>query len=280
MKKIALYVFMLLIPTILSAQVKLNEVLYSSSQDQVELKNFGSTSVNVSSWWLCALGFYNQIGTLTVVSGELNIAPGGILALSGKNLNNTASDLGLYTTNASGFTSPSDMEDFVQWGNGGLTRESVAVSKGIWTAGDFVATVAQGNSIEYDGEGNSSSDWFEQNNPTIGSENGIVTAVETDNPEVPSGFNLGQNYPNPFNPNTIINYTIPQGDGRTTVTLAIFNTLGQKVRTLVSASQSPGPHRVQWDGRDETGKLLASGVYLYRLRAGSFVDLRRMVFLR
>ncbi|MFQ5639018.1 MAG: FlgD immunoglobulin-like domain containing protein [bacterium] len=281
MKKIAIYfIFILFVPTFLSAQVKLNEVLYSTSDDQIELKNFGSTSVNVSSWWFCALGLYDQISTLTVVSGELNIPPGGLLALSGKSLNNSASDLGLYSTNAGGFTSPSDMEDFVQWGSGGLTRESVAVSKGIWTAGEFVATVAQGSSIEYDGDGNLVEDWFAQPNPTIGAENGIVTGVDDEIAGLPDDFILTQNFPNPFNPSTNINYTIPQSAPLTAVQIDIFNLLGQKVRTLVNASQSSGTYRVQWDAKDNAGNLLASGVYIYRLQAGALVDMKKMILLR
>ena len=182
MKYLALLlVLIILIPSILTAQVKLNEVLYSTENDSIEVKNFGTTAVDVSTWWLCTDFNYHQISTLTVISGDpANIPPGGILALSGKSLNNTTADLGLYTDvggNFGNFGVASFLEDYVQWGSAGEERESVAVAKGIWTAGDFVNTVVSGHSIEYDGEGNSSSDWFDPANPTIGAENGVLTSV-------------------------------------------------------------------------------------------------------
>ena len=63
------------------------------------------------------------------------------------------------------------MHDFVQWGSAGNGRESVAVGKGIWTAGDFISTAPEGHSVEFDGAGNAASDWKSQANPTIGNEN-------------------------------------------------------------------------------------------------------------
>ena len=169
MKYLALlFVSIVLMPSIVIAQVKINEVLYSTSDDQIELKNFGTSSVDVSSWSFCSRFRYTQLSNMTIISGSLNISPGGILALSGMSLNDSNADLGLYTSG--NFSSSSAMEDFVQWGSGGQGRESVAVGKDIWTAGDFVSTVVSGNSIEYDGDGNSSSDWDDQPNPTIGSE--------------------------------------------------------------------------------------------------------------
>ncbi len=275
--RVLILFFMTFFISFVQAQVKINEVLYSTADDQIELKNFGSTAVDVSSWWLCSVFVYNQISTLNVISGSLNIPPGGILALSGKSLNNTAADLALY--NSSVFTSTTAMQDYVEWGRGGQGRESVAVSKGIWTAGDFVPTVAAGHSIEYDGDGNSSSDWFDQPNPTIGSENGILTSVE-EQPFIPTKFHLEQNFPNPFNPTTVMPYTIPQGSGVLPVKLEIFNVLGQKVRTLIQATQPAGIYRVSWDGTDDGRRLVSSGIYIYRLKAGDFVDMKRMVFLR
>lgn len=107
--------------------LRINEVLFSTSNDQIELKNFGPESVDVSTWWFCSLFAYAPISNLNIISGSLNIPPGGILAVSGFNLNNTAADLGLYETN--NFTSSGAMHDFVQWGSAGNGRESVAVGK-------------------------------------------------------------------------------------------------------------------------------------------------------
>ena len=274
-------VLFLLLPAASTSQVKINEVLYNTAttgDDRIELKNFGSTSVDVSGWWFCNLGTYIRIDAMTVVSGTLNIPPGGILALSGRSLNNTLTDLGLYNDevvagSSAEFANASLMEDFVQWGAGGLSRESVAVSKGIWSAGDFVPTVASaGNSIEYDGEGNSASDWFDQANPTIGAENGIVTSVNDDLVGIPDEFILAQNYPNPFNPETTIRYELPEA---VNVLLVIYDNLGREVTRLVDGTQGAGVYHVVWDAR-----RLPSGVYSYRLKAGPYTQSKQMVLMK
>ena len=106
--------------------LRINEVLYSTSQDQIEIKNFGTSSVNVSSYWFCSLFSQGQLKDLNVINGSLHIPPGGILAVSGFLLNNSAADIGLYETNS--FGSSSAMKDFVQWGSGGNGHESVATT--------------------------------------------------------------------------------------------------------------------------------------------------------
>jgi hypothetical protein len=114
-----------------------------------------------------------------------------------------------------------------------------------------------------------------------GEENGVastinplskVSASSGINEGSPASFSLGQNYPNPFNPTTTIRYAIPQGS---TVTLTVYSTLGEKVSTLVEGAQEPGYHDVRFDA---TG--LASGVYLYRIQAGSFVETKKLLLLR
>lgn len=90
-------------------------------------------------------------------------------------------------------------------------------------------------------------------------------------------FTLSQNYPNPFNPVTTLQYDVPQ-DGH--IELAIYNILGQKVRSLVSGFQPAGRYRFQWDSRNDAGAIVASGVYLYRLQAGSFVKTRKMLLVK
>lgn len=88
----------------------------------------------------------------------------------------------------------------------------------------------------------------------------------------PATFALQQNYPNPFNPSTSIRYSLPR---RSHVTLTVFNILGQLIATLVNWNQEPGVHDVWFDGVG-----LASGVYFYRLRAGSYYDTKKMIFAR
>ncbi len=94
---------------------------------------------------------------------------------------------------------------------------------------------------------------------------------------LPERFVLSQNYPNPFNPSTVIAYELPR---RSTVTLTIYNILGQEVRTLVDREQPAGRHQVTWDGHNGSGGEVASGVYLYRLTAGDQVKSRKMVLVR
>ncbi|MGH7456095.1 MAG: FlgD immunoglobulin-like domain containing protein, partial [bacterium] len=94
-------------------------------------------------------------------------------------------------------------------------------------------------------------------------------------------YALRQNYPNPFNPATLIRYQIPAHTAKPLqVQLRIFNTLGQLVRTLVESKPDVGFYEVIWDGKDNSGQLLPSGVYFYRLMAGDFQQTRKMTLLR
>jgi subtilisin family serine protease len=97
---------------------------------------------------------------------------------------------------------------------------------------------------------------------------------------LPKAFGLAQNYPNPFNPSTTIRFQVPAGAEATHVTLEIFDVRGRKVRTLVDADRGPGNHAVQWNGRSDRGEEVSSGVYLYRIHAGSFDATRRMLLLK
>ncbi len=107
------------------------------------------------------------------------------------------------------------------------------------------------------------------------------TSVQESERNSPAGFLLSQNYPNPFNPETRVEYAVPgsQKDG-VPVLLEIYNVLGQLVRTLVDQPQSGGKHEVVWDGKDDGGKDVASGIYFYRLKAGETVETKRMVLIR
>jgi uncharacterized surface anchored protein len=102
------------------------------------------------------------------------------------------------------------------------------------------------------------------------------TSVE-ENSEVPTRFELEPNYPNPFNPETSIKYHLAS---RTSVTLRIYNALGQEVRTLVNGIQNAGSYKVQWDGKDNKGRGLSAGIYLFRLEAADFVMTRKMAMVK
>ena len=93
----------------------------------------------------------------------------------------------------------------------------------------------------------------------------------------PISFVLNQNFPNPFNPETQIPYTLAS-DVETK--LMIYNTLGQVVRTLVNEHQAAGRYSIRWDGLDAVGRQVASGTYLYRLEAGSFKTVKKLMLLK
>ena len=93
----------------------------------------------------------------------------------------------------------------------------------------------------------------------------------------PSKFALIQNFPNPFNPETTIKYTLAD-DAR--VSLRIYNIVGQVVRTLVSDRQAADRYSVRWDGLDERGLTVSSGVYFYQVMAGNFKDVRKLMLLK
>ena len=95
--------------------------------------------------------------------------------------------------------------------------------------------------------------------------------------ELPKEFVLSQNYPNPFNPTTTIGYSTPR-DGE--IQIEIYNLMGQKVRTLFNGIHQAGSHKVEWDGCDDLGNTLSSGVYLITLRSGNFVTAKRMSLIK
>lgn len=120
---------------------------------------------------------------------------------------------------------------------------------------------------------------FKANIANIPGDTLVVTAapaaIEPD--LLPTAFDLAQNYPNPFNPTTEIAFAIPNPAD---VKLEIYNVLGQKVRTLVNERKTTGRYQMIWDGRNNSGVIVASGVYFYRLSAGTFVKSRKMILLK
>ncbi len=94
---------------------------------------------------------------------------------------------------------------------------------------------------------------------------------------IPTGYSLSQNYPNPFNSGTEIRFALPRAGW---VALVIYDVLGQEVSQLVLQELEPGVKSVPWDGRDSRGDPLPSGVYLCRLRAGTFTSVRKMILLK
>ena len=139
----------------------LNEVEYLGNR--VEILNAGNVTVDISDYFLClAPTTYRQVGALPIVSGETTIQPGGILVVTYDQLNVAAGQinnvsgtggLGLYTVGGD-FGNAETLADFVQWGAAGSFRESVAVTAGQWTAGEFVEVIENATtSIIFDEKG-------------------------------------------------------------------------------------------------------------------------------
>jgi flagellar hook assembly protein FlgD len=100
----------------------------------------------------------------------------------------------------------------------------------------------------------------------------ITVYLKVETHVIPKEYSLAQNYPNPFNPVTTIRYGLPV-DSR--VTLKIYNILGQEVKTLVNEAQGAGYKEIEWNASN-----LASGVYMYRLTAGNYSDVKRMLLIK
>jgi hypothetical protein len=105
----------------------------------------------------------------------------------------------------------------------------------------------------------------------------IPTGIDDYTNALPTEFNLSQNYPNPFNPTTEIRFALPT---KSIVNLEIFNVLGQKVITLVSGEMNAGYQSIVWNGADESGAGVSSGIYFYKLNAGGKTFTKKMMMLK
>ncbi len=150
------------------------------------------------------------------------------------------------------------------WGHGGGLDPGAATSM-FYYEPEKIGVITLMNIYELQGDFNIRSALFDY-------AAAIPTEMARDDENVLEVFMLKQNYPNPFNPSTIISYQLPVSSH---VDLSIYNLLGQKVLTLVSEQQSAGVHKFNFDA-----KRLASGVYLYRLEAGSFTQTKKLILMR
>ncbi|NOZ57870.1 MAG: T9SS type A sorting domain-containing protein [Calditrichaeota bacterium] len=105
----------------------------------------------------------------------------------------------------------------------------------------------------------------------------VTFGLTTQSVELPDHFELGQNYPNPFNPTTELRYQVPEA---TDVRIVVLDATGRLVKTLVSGKITAGQHTARWDGRDENGRVMGSGVYFVKMVAGDYVQIRKMVLVR
>jgi hypothetical protein len=101
---------------------------------------------------------------------------------------------------------------------------------------------------------------------------GTVGIQDQEIVEIPTSYSLSQNFPNPFNPTTTIQFSIPQAG---LVNLTVYNILGEQIKTLIDEYRGIGSHTVQFDANS-----LSSGIYLYRMKARSFVETKKMIFIK
>ena len=126
------------------------------------------------------------------------------------------------------------------------------------------------------------SEWADKNFDKFHMYRGIVLSssvvgVAERSSDVPTEFRLAQNHPNPFNPETEIRFDLPV---TSIAKLEIFNMLGQRVRTLQQGLRPTGSYRIVWDGRDDRGQQLGTGVYFYQLTTDRFTDTKKMLMVR
>ena len=196
-----LFVGMFLFQT--NAQIRIVQV--DPATDTVTIHNYGGSPVDISSYWFCSLFSYIQLDDAGLtVTGSLNLNATTDVTISGFGLNNSNADLGLYNTNS--FTSTTAMQDFTQWGSSPNGRESVAVSKGIWSAGDFITAPAP---YEYFGNGAETGLSFWRT--VLGIENFLL-----------KGFSIS---PNPARSSLLIK--LP--DGLDKVRVEVFDVLGKEI---------------------------------------------------
>ena len=151
-------IFFLLMGQVLSANrsaIVINEV---NSDNQVEIKNTGTETMNIANWWLCNFPVYERLSNLTLECGSLNLEGGEVVVVSGWNIDPTDGELGIYLRND--FDNVGAIIDYVEWGSTGHQRSSTAVDAEVWTTGAFVPAFADGQSLNFnEGESNSASDW-------------------------------------------------------------------------------------------------------------------------
>lgn len=171
----------------LSSQIVINEVDIFSQQ--VELKNQGPTAIDVTGYRLCNFPNYPSLTPGLVISGSLIIPSGGLVLVNGSGLNLSPIDdeLGLYLPTGL-FSSSAAIVDYIEWGSTPHNRSSTGVAAGTWTVGNFIPVPLPGQTINFDGSGNTASDYY-HDSPTLGSPNVSPTDCHPSNfVSAPSGL--------------------------------------------------------------------------------------------
>jgi beta-xylosidase len=165
-----------------------------------------------------------------------------------------------YGNSRASFAYSLDNQSFTLLGNELVMRFNLSIFTGNKFCLFNYATIATGGFVDFD--------WFR----TDATSSGVIPEKDNLLNNIPQTFFLGQNYPNPFNPATKINYSVPE---RRYITLKVFNLLGQEVTTLFEGIRQPGDYEATFDG-----EYLTSKIYFYQLKAGNFVDTKKLILLK
>lgn len=245
------------------AQIIVNEVSagnvdFMGTTNWVEFRNIGSADADAGTLFLCNFPAYPQIGApagARILEGDALIPPGGYLVVEFTALAAGDGEVGLYTSGP--FDLSANILDYMQYGSAGHTREGTATGASIWTAGQFVALPATGQTMASDGLGSNAANWSSQA-PTPGQPNPGVVANESDFPDS-EGLTLLGAYPNPTSGATTVNYRLSvAGD----VQIDVYDLLGRK--------QFSARDRTAAGDRNEfviDASTLSSGLYIYRVTA-------------
>lgn len=228
------------------AQIRIVEV--DPSTNTVKLHNYGSAMdpQNISGYWFCSRFGYEQVSSSTVVSGSTNLAVGAevVLTMTTIDFLDASADVGFYNSPSFGLSTA--MEDFMQYGGGGIGREGVAVTKGIWTAGTFVTAAP---AYEYTGSG--AQNGFQFWDELLGT-NDFNNSLD---------INL---YPNPSN--SILNIELKNsGD---IITFQVFDILGKLVKNESTSSEVLTTIDVS---------NLNDGLYLIKISTGDKTEIKRFL---
>lgn len=282
--------------------VVINEINYNSSpdfdtEDWIELINVSGFDVDLSGWtfrdsdtshaFIIPNGTTLQNDSLLVLCRDLDA-----FHTFNSNVTNTIGDFDFELSNGGDqlllFSSDSTLIDSLEY------RDTEP-----WPI-EADGTGATLSLIQTDMDNTNPENWYASIPYGTPGHTNVLTSIEDDNVEsqIPTEYKLYQNYPNPFNPSTKIKYAIPaiesplqwrglrlarpkrsEGGGGL-VTLKVYDILGRQVKTLVNDYQKPGYYEVTWDGTNDTGTQVSSGIYYYRIQAGSFVETKKLVLVK